>query len=130
MEPTCQAKTQSGQPCRAPADASGFCAFHDPARAAERAEGRRRGGLRRAGSIARKVLDSAEVPVELRDAGQVRDLLGNTIRAVLCGGLDMRIGATVGGLATVLLKSLEQGELAERLAALELAVQERHRGFA
>ena len=123
MPTTCQAQTKAGSPCRAPAGPSGFCAFHDPAAAAERAEGRRRGGLRRAGSIARKTLDSAEVPAELRDAGKVRDLLGSVIRAVLSGSLDMRIGATVGGLATVLLKSLEQGELAERLAALEVAVE-------
>ena len=125
MQTTCQAKTKAGTPCRAPAGPSGFCAFHDPAAAAERAEGRRRGGLRRAGAIARKTLAAAEVPAELRDAMAVRDLLGNTIRAVLSGALDLRIGATVGGLATVLLKSLEQGELAERLAALEAIARTR-----
>ena len=125
MQTNCQAQTKNGTPCRAPAGPSGYCAFHDPARADDRAEGRRRGGLRRAGAIARKTLDAADIPVELRSAVAVRDLLGNTIRAVLSGSLDMRIGATVGGLATVLLKSLEQGELAERLAALEALVRTR-----
>lgn len=82
--------------------------------------------MRRAGTIARKVLDAADVPAELRNPEHVRTMLGNTIRAVLTGGLDTRIGATAATLATVLLKSLEQGELAERLAALEEAIT--HRG--
>lgn len=41
----CQAQTRSGARCQANAGESGFCFFHDPSRAAERAKAHRRGGL-------------------------------------------------------------------------------------
>lgn len=125
METKCPTLTKSGMPCAAPAGPSGFCAFHDPARARERQAGRRTGGLRRAGSIARHVLDASEVPAELRNPEQVAKMLADTIGHVRTGKLESRIGATVGGLAATLLKALDAGELAERLDKLEAAIQHR-----
>jgi hypothetical protein len=47
MANTCIGKTKSGTPCGMTPTASGYCYSHDPARAAERIEARRRGGRHR-----------------------------------------------------------------------------------
>lgn len=110
--------------------ASGYCFAHDPKRAAARTSARRRGGLRRAGLLARAVLSEAG-PVELRTPDEVRGLLADTINHARTGRLDCRIAATVGSLAAVLLRAVEQGDLETRLAMIEAALAEQsHRGAA
>jgi hypothetical protein len=54
-------------------------------------------------------------------------LLGETINHVRRGALDPKVGTAVGYLAGLLLKALEQGDLAARLAVVEAAVQKRLR---
>ena len=121
----CTALKADGTPCRTYAlDGKAFCLFHDPERAALRTAARRKGGLRRAGSLARKVLADAG-PLALKTPAEVAEYLCGAIGAVQSGKLDHRIGATLNGLAGTLLKALDAGELAERLAALELAVASR-----
>ena len=109
---------------------SGYCFAHDPARAAERAEARARGGRVRSGDMARAVLSDADAgPVELSSPSQVRGLLAETIQHVRTGRLDCRIAGTVGSLAAVLLRAVEQGEMETRLAAMESTLsQQPHRG--
>ncbi|HAS86311.1 MAG TPA: hypothetical protein DCS31_05895 [Candidatus Competibacteraceae bacterium] len=106
--------------------ASGYCFAHDPERATARTDARRRGGLRRAGLLARAVLDEGDAgPLELRTPDEVRGLLAATIRHAQTGRLDCRIAATVGQLAGVLLRALEQGDLESRLAAIEATMTTR-----
>ena len=132
-KPICKAKTRHGTPCRMKPGASGYCFAHDPERDAARTSARRRGGLRRAGLLARAVLSDRLIsngrtaideagPVELRTPDEVRGLLAETIQHARTGRLDCRIAATVGSLAGVLLRAVEQGELETRLAAIEAAL--------
>jgi hypothetical protein len=65
-----------------------------------------------------------------RPLGTVDDvvgLLGETINHVRRGALDPKVGTAVGYLAGLLLKALEQGDRAARLAVVEAAVQRRSR---
>ena len=128
---TCQATNADGTPCRMAAGADGFCFQHSPSRATERDAARRRGGLRRAGKLARATLATLEgLPPELKSPDAVRALLDSVIGHTLTGTLDCRVAATVGTLAGVILKAMESGELAERLEALEAAVEQNRRGCA
>ena len=131
MSETCNATNRDGTPCRMKPGADGFCFQHSPARAAERATARRRGGLARSKSIARATLAAADVgDLALRTPEELRQLLARTIGHTLTGKLDARIASTVGTLASVLLKAQESGDLAERLERLEVAVSQMRRGVA
>lgn len=108
-----------GRPCRAgPQRDRPFCFVHDPERAAEAAEARRLGGLRRRkeGTIAVAYdlpgLDSVEGIRRLLDI-VVTDGLG------LDNGIArLRVLIAAAGAAT---KLLEVGDIEARLAALEAA---------
>ena len=128
--PSCKATKQDGTPCRMKPGPSGWCFCHDPQAAQARASARSRGGLRRAGILARAVLQDDGVPLVLPDPSAVRVLLSNTIKNTLTGALDPRVAATVGQLSAVVLRALEQGDMALRLAALEEAVDRNRKGTA
>jgi len=107
---TCQARKIHG---------SDYCFFHDPARAGERAVARRNGGRR-----GRAVVLAPDTPAcMVKDAGQVIDLLGQTINQVRTGALDPRIGNCMGYLAGIILKAVELSSLEERLTALESVIR-------
>ena len=65
--------------------------------------------------------------VQIRDSQDVIVLVSDTINAVLKGRIDPRIANTVGYLANVLLKAVDQGVLEERLAELEAVVKQNDR---
>ena len=111
----CKATKKNGQPCRVPAGPDGFCIHHSPARAATRADARRRGGLRRAAVLARKTLADDGKPLALPNAEAVRALLADTIKNLLTGKLDCRVAATVATLAGAVLKALDVENLAHEL---------------
>ena len=116
----CQHTKSDGQPCRArPLVGSDYCFFHDPAKAAEREAAQRAGGLRGKAAVL-----PADMPARrIENAADVIGLLAETINQVRTGALDPRVGNCVGYLSGIVLKAHEQGELAERLAALEAAVK-------
>jgi hypothetical protein len=62
------------------------------------------------------VLDFPHRP--LKNIGEVRDLLGETINRVRQGPFDLRAANSIGFLAGILLKALDQ-RLEERIAHLE-----------
>ena len=126
----CPANTRNGQPCRMKPGPSGWCFCHDPQAAKARTAARSRGGLRRAGTLARAVLHDNGVPLELQSPDAVRVLLADTIRNTLTGRLDPRVAATVGQLSATVLRALEQGSMDDRLAALEEALAQNRRGIA
>ena len=116
MNARCKAKKKSGEPCRAIAVEGGLCALHaDPALAAELGQ--------RSGRARRRVHRSEQAEPELgppRTAEQVRDALGQAISEVRARRLEPKIASTMGYLASILLKSIEASDIAERVAALEL----------
>ena len=116
----CRATNADGTPCRMKPQSNGLCFAHDPARAAERTLARQRGGLRRSGQIALRVLEEAGMPPNaFKTPADVCRLLSNTIAAIQVGRLDYRIGAAVGVLANVLLRALEVDTLDNRLDTIE-----------
>jgi len=116
----CAYAKADGQPCRmAPLHDRPYCFSHDPDRAAEAAEARRLGGLRRRkeGTIA----VAYDLP-GLDTVAGIRRLL--QIAATDALGLDngiprLRVIISAAGAATNLLKV---GELEDRVAHLEAAV--------
>lgn len=114
----CQALTKSGQPCGAkPAAGQAFCAFHDPGRAAEQAQARKRGGYNRQTPKAA----GASGPANLRDPEAILALLEEVLADTRLQENSAQRSRTLISLALAALKALEAGELEERLAALELA---------
>jgi hypothetical protein len=105
---TCSANAQVGKP---------FCVFHDPAMAAKVQKARRSGGLTRARKIATLAAETPDYP--LGNTTDVSALLATSINQLLRRQLDPRIANAVGYLSSVLIRSLEQGSLEERIAKLE-----------
>jgi hypothetical protein len=117
-ERQCQLLKAGGEPCRALAlPGKTRCIFHDPDMAARRAEGRRRGGKVRSKPAA--VLPRSTPDLPLRTVADIAAMLGATINQVRRGELDPKVGNCLAVLSGQLLRALEGGELAQRLAALE-----------
>jgi hypothetical protein len=112
-----------GQPCRmAPLHDRPYCFSHDPERAAEAAEARRLGGLRRKkeGTIAVAYdLPGLDTVAGIR---RVLEIVVSDSVGQEHGIARLRVLIAAAGAATNLLKV---GELEERLEALELAVAAR-----
>ncbi len=115
---------RNGQPCGGFALAgSRFCFAHDPQQATKRDEARRRGGK------AGRVLTLSAADTSVRSLGDVVTLIEDTINDVRNGRMDSRTANTIGYLANISIKAIEQSELEVRLEALE-AVLEPERGEA
>ena len=116
----CQATKRNGAACAAaPLPGSHYCFGHDPAKAAERADARRRGGYGR--STATRA--SKHLPPHLKDA-EVR--LVRLLDLVEQGAVPPRTAEVVGVLVSRLVELAkfavdlgEQRELNERLTELE-----------
>lgn len=118
----CKASKRAGSGCEAAAlEGSDFCFFHDPSKAAERREAQALGGQRNR----MKTLDPAIPDVKFESSAQVVALLSDTINQVRKGNIDPRIGNTVGYLANLLIKALEQNELETRIDRLEESLESR-----
>jgi len=97
-----------------------YCLMHSPEHAAEAAEARRLGGLRRRREVA--VTGAFEFP-GLQSVADIRRLLEIAVLDTL--GLENSISRarTLAYLAMAAIKLLDVGELEQRLTALELASQ-------
>jgi len=119
---TCEARRHNGEPCRMPPlQGSRFCWAHDPSKAKERAEARKRGGFmahRPAGDVGE---------VDLRDVRSVLALIERAIRDTLALKNSVPRNRAIGSLAATALKALEIGELERRIEALERALEEGRR---
>ena|SRR5437868_4542712 len=114
----CSHTKADGTRCRAPAlPGKAKCVFHDPSTAADRAEGRRRGGVTRSRPAATLPPETPDLP--LRTVADVVRLVGETINHVRAGRLAANVGNCLFVGAGMLLKALEVGQLEERVAALE-----------
>jgi hypothetical protein len=116
----CQHIKTDGTRCQANAiSRSQYCFFHDPRKAKQRAAARKAGGYKKHKMAA---LSSDTPDRQLESLAEVVSLLGETINEVRRGEIDPRVSNAVGYLTNVLIKALEQGNLEERLAALEAIV--------
>ena len=113
---TCPHIKADGKQCRArKVRGSGYCFFHDPAKTAERTAAQKAGGRN-----GRAVVLPLDVPVRhLKTAADVVDLLSETVNHVRTGQMDPKIGNCIGYLSGIILKAAAQGDMEERLAALE-----------
>jgi len=108
----------NGEPCRGyPVAGSLYCFVHDPAQADKRDDARRRGG--QAGTI--PPLDSSSVNVGT--LGDVLALVELTINDVRAGRVDVKVANSVGYLANIAMKAIEQSDLEARLDALEAVLE-------
>jgi hypothetical protein len=113
----CKARTKAGGACQAPAVERGLCFFHaHPEKLA--ALGRQGGKKNRHGKLA----DCSLLQIPLKSIGDVSGLLEETINEVRRGQLEPRVANAMGYLTSVLLRSLEQGLVEERLAKIEAAL--------
>ena len=117
---SCKQPKDDGQPCRAPPlQDSDFCLFHSPDHAQEAAEARRLGGLRRRKE---KTVAGAYDVEGLDDVPKIRRLLEIAVLDTLSLENSVARSRTLAYLAQVALKTLEVGELEERLTRIEKAV--------
>lgn len=117
---SCKQPKDDGQPCRAPPLQDGdFCLFHSPDHAQEMAEARRLGGLRRRKE---KTVAGAYDIEGLDDVPKIRRLLEIAVMDTLSLENSIARSRTLAYLAQIALKTLEVGELEERLTRLEKAV--------
>jgi len=113
---TCSATKTNQSNCQTTAlPGSEFCFFHDPAKAEERREAQAKGGRQNR----MKTLDPTAPDVKVEDCRDARALLVLTINQVLKGEIDPRVANTVGFLANILLKAMEQNMLETRIEQLE-----------
>lgn len=119
---TCKSTTKGGERCQAPAiDGSSFCFFHDPDLADERQRAQSSGGR----NGATRTLPPSTPDLSVASSRDVVDLLSDTINQVRRGAIDPRVGNAVGYLANILLKAFEQGDIEDRVRALEAATNSR-----
>ena len=105
----------TGERCQAqPVRPSGYCFWHDPALAAERAAWRRKGGEGK--STANRA--AKRLPKDLRD---VRDALLRALRDVEGGGLAPQQANAMAALARAVVAVHQVAELEARVASLEAA---------
>ena len=119
----CAATKPNGTPCQAPPLTDGdFCLMHAPDHAAEVAEARRLGGLRRRRE---HTVAGAYQIGDVRTVAGLRRVLEVAMLDTL--GLDNSIARararTLGYLVGAGVKLLEVGELEDRVLALEAAVR-------
>jgi hypothetical protein len=108
----------NGAQCRANAQTGkDFCVFHDPSKIEDGHRARRTGGINRNRRAVVLPVQTADCP--LTDSAEVSTLLADSINQVRRGQLDPRVANTVGYLASVQLRALEQATIEKRVAGLE-----------
>ncbi len=117
MRRQCAYRQQGGEPCRAaPLRDSQFCLMHSPEHAKEVQEARRLGGLRRKREAT--VIGAYEFE-GLSTVDGIRRLLEVAVLDTLGMENSISRSRTLAYLAQVALRTLEVGDLEERIAALE-----------
>ncbi len=115
----CAATTAAGSPCSAqPVRADGYCYWHSPALAAERAEARRRGGQAKSNvNRAKRALLPAAMTV-----ADMEVLLDGVLRAVINGRLTPGIAVAAATVAKAKMQAAEVGRLEAEQAELRSLV--------
>ncbi len=111
----CLGQNRDGAPCSAQARADGYCLWHSPDLAGERAAWRKRGGERRSNRARAR----AALPQDLRD---VQDALYRALAAVEGGELEPPRANAMSALARAIVAVQQVGDIEQRIAALEAAI--------
>ena len=120
--PTCQATRKDGRPCSVRAlPGAAWCFAHDPERAAQRDEARRRGGRGKA-RIARV---ERLVPGTLRP---VLALLLTTLNETHEGTITPAQAGALSAVAGAIVRVYQAGVVEDRLAELEAQIAQLRRG--
>lgn len=102
MKTPCSATTADGKSCpNAALDGGQFCFMHDPDKAAERDEARRRGGQARAEQLSGAVVEKLDTPEA------VREYLARVCRDVEAGLIEPKRGTAISNLARIQLQALK-----------------------
>lgn len=115
----CKAKRKDGTPCPNAAQESGWCFTHDPAKGAERAAARKKGGQRRRVGHA---AESGNLPGEIKTLAGVLALLDYTLRETIPLENSVQRTRALVSIATAFVSVLQAGELEQRVAAIEAAL--------
>jgi len=128
---TCQADTQGGEPCQAPAMAnSDFCFAHDPSKTKEADAARRAGGLQRARQIDHANIGAPNpLPTwwPLETAAHARAGLAYVVQETLSGHLPARDANAAAGALSALVGALRATDLEQRLELLERTLDHREK---
>ena len=111
----------------APLKGSEWCWIHDPSKARERAEARRRGGRNRRspGTVIASLVPPIVPPATLDDMPSIQAGLNLVWRDTLAQGNCGSRSRTLVAVLLAAVKCLEVGEYEERIKALEQAVNQR-----
>lgn len=124
----CKAKRRDGKPCSCQArPGKRWCIAHDPATAAARVAGQRKGGAVRTLQLRPTTLPPDTPNVPLAAVCDVVALLAVTVNQVRTGRLGVQVGNCLGQLLQVALKAIEGSDLERRIQALEARPHGRHR---
>ena len=114
----CKVRKKDGSRCTADAQiGKEVCVFHDPEQSAKVRRARRAGGINRTRTAG--VLPADTPDSSLKNAFDVSKMIAESINQLRRGQLDPRIANAIGYLASVQLRSFEQGMLEERIAKVE-----------
>jgi hypothetical protein len=116
MPTNCKATTKDGQPCGGWAGASGYCFMHDPARGADRAIARRRGGLNRRAAHGGNPVN---VPDQVRSLQDVLAVLDFALGEALVLENSIARGRLLVAMAGTFIEAIKIGEMEARISALE-----------
>lgn len=120
MAKKCEFRKKNGELCGADAQTGkSLCVFHDPARESEGRRARQAGGISRSRLAVVLPTDTPDHP--LGNTTEVSALLSDSINRLRRGQLDPRVANSMGYLASVLLKALDQ-RLEDRVAHLEAVI--------
>jgi hypothetical protein len=122
----CREKTKAGKRCKAQATANGLCSIHQaPGRAAElskKAVEARQQKAKDAAERARMIVAEPKTPQDLKV------IISRTIVAVLAGKIDDSTARSVASLGTVLLKAIDQADIAKEIQKLHELLDTRKSG--
>ncbi len=106
-------KTKDGSECKAtPQTGKQYCFFHDPATREKRAEARRAGA-----AVRNQTTLPPNLPMKsLQKPGDVIELLGEVLKRVNQGDLDLRTANTMGYISNLVLNAMKFNFLVEREA--------------
>lgn len=116
----CRGIKLNGEPCGAWATLrSDFCFYHDPDKTAVQKAARSKGGRMRRAPHEAVCLPKDKAPVDLKTPEDMRVLMSETISCLRRLPIDTKVASTIGYLAQIGLKAIEQNELEERLRRIE-----------
>jgi hypothetical protein len=114
----CQFISKIGSRCHAdPQVGKDWCFFHDPEQKKKQAEARKQGGEARSRQIEPELKLPPDLPVvSLETAGNIFDLMEQTVHHLQCGKMDIRAARALAYLSSLLLRALKADQ--PRIATL------------